>query len=203
LSKLGGRLAFACIPFAVFACVVDNGSGSDPYASGGSGSAGSTGVVATDGSPSAHPMNVSIDTNQTMNVAPGDGVGVFVEYDSGGNWNVWWTCDSRVDPTNTACGFDVKITAQSGALTNLVPQTLAAGDAITQPTPASVEATTTTSTGTDGFTFTTSPGAEILLDASIGGQHNGNFVFFVQGGKVNDGFSGTLTDPIYMQGSAP
>jgi hypothetical protein len=148
-------------------------------------------------------MTALIDTNQTMNVAPGQGVGVFVEYDSGGNWNVWWTCDSSIDSANPACTFDVKMTAQSGEITNLTPQKLESGDAVTQPTSASLEATTTTSTGTDGVTFTTTPGAQILLDATVGGQHDGRYVFFVQGGKVDDGYSGTVTDPIYMQGSTP
>ncbi len=203
-SKLGGLVALACVPFAVVACIVDNGPSNPPVetSSGGGTLGNTTGPAGTgDGAPSAHPMTALIDTNQTMNVAPGQGVGVFVEYDTGGNWNVWWTCDTSIDPANPSCAFDVKITAQSGVITNLATSKLEPGDSVTQPTGASLEATTTTSTGSDGVTFTTAPGERILLDASISGQHDGNFVFFVQGGQINDGHHGAVTDPIYMQGS--
>jgi hypothetical protein len=148
-------------------------------------------------------MSIVIDTNQTMKVNAGQGVGVFVEYDTGGHWNVWWTCDSSVDSSNPACTFDIKITAQTGTITAVAPQSLASGDSVAQPTSSSVVATTTTSTGSPGFTFSTSPGAQILLDAAVGGQHDGAFIFWVQDGQVDDGFQGTPTDPIFMQGSTP
>jgi hypothetical protein len=205
-SKLARLLSLACVPFAVVACIVDNGPDQAPYGapSSGGGTVGGTGSTSSpgDGAPSAHPMTAIIDTNQTMDVRPGQGVGVFAEYDTGGNWNVWWTCDSSVDSSNPACAFDVKITAQSGQITNLVNQKLETGDSVTQPTTGSLEAITTTSTGTDGVTFTTTPGAQILVDATIGGEHDGQFIFFVQDGHINDNYAGTVTDPIYMVGSS-
>jgi hypothetical protein len=200
-SKLAGLFLMVCAPLAAVACVVDSGPDSRPYddSSGG----GPAGSATSDGSPSAHPMTAIIDTDQTMQVNPGQGVGVFVEYDTGGNWNVWWTCDTSIDSSNPACAFDVKVTAESGAITNLASSKFASGDVLTQADPGSWEATTTTSTGSDTVTFTTTPGARILLDATIGGQHDGQFIFFVQGGKVNDGFKNPVTDPIYMHGSEP
>ena len=204
-SKLRGLLALGCVPFAVFACVMDSTSSGCSSVSAVGGAVGTpteTGPSG-DGAPSAHPMNGVIDTNQTMNVKAGLGVGVFVEYDSGGNWNVWWTCDTTVDPTNPACAFDVKVTAQTGAIENVASQSLGTGDTVTQPTTSSLEAITSTTTGNPGFTFSTTPGAEILLDATVGGQHDGAFIFWVQDGVVDDGYQGTPTDPIYMQGSTP
>jgi hypothetical protein len=204
-SKLMGLAGLVAVPFLVFACVVDNGpSSGDGYGYSGSGGTTSTGYPSADGgAPSAHPMTVAIDTNQTMSAAPGQGVGVFVTYDTGGNWNVWWTCDTDVDTSNPPCAFDVKITAQSGAITNVVPQKLEGTDAITQTSAASVEGITTTTTGTDGLTFTTEPGAKILLSATVGGQYDGRFIFFVEQGQIRDSYTGTVTDPIYMTGSAP
>ncbi len=137
-----------------------------------------------------------------MTAAPGQGVGVFTEYDSGGAWHIWWTCDSSVDTQNPPCQFDVKVSVATGAIALPAAQGFQASDKLTI-TPTQLEATTLTSTSTDGLTFQTSPGATITLSATVGGQYDGRFIFFVEGGKVDDGFTGTVTDPIQLQGSTP
>lgn len=202
-----GRLAFVVsVPVFVVACVVDSTTPASGSSGGGSvegaGPTGTSTGPAGDSSPSDHPILALVDTDQTMSATPGQGVGVFTEYDHGGQWHVWWTCDSSVDTTNPACQFDVKVSVQSGAITNATAQGLEASDTFSA-SPLEIEAVTTTSTGTDGFVFATAPGAVITLSATMGGQYYGGFLFFVEGGKVNDGFSGTLTDPILLQGSSP
>jgi len=58
--------------------------------------------VDTDPPPSLpEPMLVGIDTDQTVDAVPGEGVGLFVEYSSGGNWLLWTTCDTNY--SNVAC----------------------------------------------------------------------------------------------------
>ena len=62
---------------------------------------------------------------------------------------------------------------------------------------------TTTGAEIHGFTFDTDPGAVITLEATSGGQHGGQYFFFVQNGQVNGGYSGTLTDPLMLEGTKP
>jgi len=68
---------------------------------------------------------------------------------------------------------------------------------------SSITAQTTTTTAVQGVNFTTSPGATITLSASLGGEYSGSFLFFVQDGKVNGGYTGLLTDPLELRPSSP
>jgi len=195
------RFAFVvAVPVLVVACEVEASQPSAPEVSSGGGPFPSASIDA--GGPSEYPILAPIDTNLTMTAAPGQGVGVFTEYASGGTWTVWWTCDSLVDNQNPPCQFDVKISVQTGTI--LAPATNGFQPADTFTSSATqIEGVTTTSTGSDGVTFQTEPGATITLSATVGGQYDGRFIFFVEGGKVDDGFTGTVTDPILLQGSKP
>jgi hypothetical protein len=51
--------------------------------------------------------------------------------------------------------------------------------------------------------FDTDPGATITLTATVGGLYNGQFLFWVQGGQVNGGYTGTVTDPLMLVGATP
>ncbi|MBX3261762.1 MAG: hypothetical protein KIS78_06580 [Labilithrix sp.] len=146
------------------------------------------------------PMLVEVDADQTMNAVGGEGVGVFIEYARGGHWHVWWTCDTT--ETGQSCDFSVSATAASGNVTNLDLTELAGGYA-TSPNPSRVEASSTTTTEVHGVRFDTNPGAVITVDAAVGGLKDGAFLFFVQDGKVNGGFTGKLTNPLQLQGNAP
>jgi hypothetical protein len=145
-------------------------------------------------------MLVQVDTDQTMHEAGGDGVGVFVEYGKGGHWHLWWTCDTS--RTQQSCDFAVGAAAASGNVSN-VNATDLAGGFVASATPSRVDARSTTTTEVHGIRFDTAPGVAITVDASIGGVKNGAFLFFVQNGKVNGGFAGTLTDPLELQGTTP
>ena len=154
---------------------------------------------------STTPVLVDVDTGRTMSAQPGDGLGVFVEYQAGGHWHIWWTCDTN--KTNQSCPMDVKITmpaASTGQFSNAKAD--GASPSGTSPliaTPTQLESVTTTTTGIDGMTFDTGAGAIITLEASIGSLKDGSFIFFVQNGKINGGFTGKLTDPLELEGSAP
>jgi hypothetical protein len=145
------------------------------------------------------PMLVVVDTDRVMNATPGDGVGVFTEYRSGGHWRIWWTCDTN--KTSQSCAFTVTVT--SGAISNVAGISLQTGDAVVQVDPTDAEANTTTTTSVQGMTFDTPPGATITLDAQIDTQHSGEILFFVQDGKINGGYMGTLTDPLQLEPLTP
>ena len=187
----------------LLACTVESQTGSSGagYGSGGSSSSSSGGGTTTSSGGSTQPMLVDVDPNRTMNASPGEGVGVFTQYETGGHWDIWWTCDTS--KTSLPCAFDVTVTVSTGTIANVAGQTLAAAEAPTQASTQSVELVTTTTTGIDGMTFDTDAGAIITLTATVGGVYDGSFLFFVQDGAINGNYSGTITDPLMLQGKTP
>jgi hypothetical protein len=151
-------------------------------------------------------MLVDVDPNRTMTATPGQGVGVFTEYQTGGHWHVWWTCDTS--KTDLGCSFDVNVSVASGTIANLAGQTLGTSDRLAQASPQQIEATTTTTTAVNGMTFDTPLDASgdvpiITLQAKLNGQADGSFLFFVQGGKINGGYPDPVTDPLMLEPSTP
>jgi hypothetical protein len=203
-------LAFGGIVSAalLMGCTVQDGSGSSGgesgYAGGSSSSSGG-GTSSSGSSTPTQPMLVDVDPNRTMNATPGNGVGVFTQYETGGHWNVWWTCDTS--KTSLPCAFDVTVTVSTGTIANVAGETLEAAEAPTQATTQSVELVTTTTTGIDGVTFDTvvPAGATpiIRLDAKLNGLDDGQYLFFVQDGQINGNYAGTLTDPLMLEPSSP
>jgi hypothetical protein len=162
---------------------------------------GTTTVQADGGAITTQPILVDVDPDKTLTAAPGQGVGVFVEYQTGGHWHVWWTCDTT--KTSLNCVFDVKGSVDSGALANVQAEAFEPADTLSSPSAQSFEAKTTTTTAVDGVRFDAPLGATLTVDAAIGGLRDGSFYFFVQNGQVNGGYTGRLTDPLKFEASTP
>ncbi len=204
---LGGILAAGLL----MACGDQSESGGGYGYAGGSSSGSGTASSSSGGSSSSssgastQPMLVDVDPNRTMNATPGNGVGVFTQYESGGHWNVWWTCDTS--KTNLPCAFDVTVTVSTGTIANVAGQALETSDTLTQPSTQDIEVVTTTTTGVDGVTFDTvvPAGATpvITLNAKLNGLDDGQYLFFVQDGQINGNYAGTLTDPLMLEPSSP
>jgi len=177
------------------------------------------GLISGDGSASSMPMLVKVDPNAPMTQTPGQGVGVFTQYDTGGHWYVWWTCDTSL--SNDACDFAINISVAHGDITNARPQNFLEADLLsgggagstlpeggtpdaesTEGSPA-LHATTTTTTTVQGVYFDTAPGAVITLSAALSGEYSGSFLFFVQDDEVNGNYKGMLSDPLELQSSSP
>jgi hypothetical protein len=156
---------------------------------------------------SPNPMLVEVDSDQVMAISAGDGVGVFVEYGTGGHWHVRWTSDTNA--SQVARSFDLRFTVSSGSFSNFGSEGFAATDQLytTGDAPQSLEAITVTSGTIEGLHFDTAPGSVVLIDALVDGLHQlpgvSTFLFFVQDGRVNGGFQGTLTNPLMFQGKTP
>lgn len=148
-------------------------------------------------SPS-RPMLVEVDSDQIMEAAGGDGVGVFVEYGRGGHWRIWWTCDTNL--TSQLCDFAV--TARADTLSEVDASALPLA-AVKHASSTRVVVKTLTTRDAHALRFDTAPGDVITVEATIDGLKDGSFFFFVQDGEVNGGFSGKLTNPLQLQGSAP
>ncbi len=188
--------ALFVIASAAFAIACSDGQSNDPY---GYGSAPSPSATTTPSSVT--PILVDVDTGKTMNAAPGDGVGIFVEYAAGGQWHVWWTCDTN--KTNESCAFNIKIAAKTGSMSDLALSGAAQGDNLQQTDTQTLIATTTTTSNAVDVKFTGDPGGTIEIEAAVGGVDDSSFFFFVQDGTVNGGYAGTLTDPLRFEGNSP
>jgi hypothetical protein len=199
-------LGLAAIASLIIACVVQDDHSPPPqpgYVGGGPSSGGSSGSGAG-GGQSASPILVDVDNDKTMNAAPGDGVGVFIEYGTGGHWHVWWTCDTNVNTQGAlTCDFTIRATVTDGAITVVKDQTPKGATRLTGTPTQELDAVTTTGAEVHGVYFDAKPGAVITLEAQIGGQEDGRYFFFVQNGQVNGGFAGTLTDPLMLEGAKP
>ncbi len=197
-----GAMALAAATAALMAgCFVgsssSSSSGSAPSSGGGVGYASSSG-----GGPSGQPMLVVVDTGGVFNPPqPGQGVGVFTEYQAGGHWHVSWTCDTSV--TGLDCPFTIAVSVNQGTIANVTNQLSSTGSQLSQPSAVELSASTTTTTAADGVLFDTLPGATITLEVQVNGADNGAFLFFVQEHAVNGGYKGTLTDPLMLQPSTP
>jgi hypothetical protein len=148
------------------------------------------------------PLTVVIDTNQTMSQKGGQGVGVFVQYTSGGHWHVWWTCDTSL--SGLPCDFAVRMTGTSiaNAITQFDPAET--GDALATSTPEELDVTAHTTTGIDAIDFDAAPGADLKVDLSVSGLRDGAFFFFVQNGQIDGNFPPSkLTDPLVFEPSTP
>lgn len=150
--------------------------------------------------PSPTAATVLVDTDKTMTAIGGQGVGVFVEYRSGGDWHVWWTCDTQ--KSSRSCNFAVTIGATGDGFVTTTDGAPSHDIGVTGGTDSTVFRTATT-TQVHDVTFSTTPGASVLMGATIDGTASPEYFFFVQDGKVNGGFRGTLTNPVYFQPKSP
>jgi hypothetical protein len=148
--------------------------------------------------PVVQPLTVLIDTDQTMTATGGDGVGVFVEYATGGQWRLWWTCDTT--HSNLSCGFTIggNVEVGAGGIRNLT------GDSAAQLVNGGLSISSTTATEVHEIGFDTNAGTKLTLDARVQGiDPSTSFFFFVQDGKINGGFKGKLTNPLIFQPTTP
>lgn len=176
------RMAVAMSFPALAACVVSHGDGGQPPPQ------------------TTQPVTVVVDTNQTMKVQGGQGVGVFVEYAAGGHWHVYWTCDSAL--SGLPCDFELIISGKSIANPKAI-QFEPTADAFQSTAPDTLRVITHTTTDIDGLDFDATPGADMKIDSTVSGLRDGRFFFFVQNGQVDGNFQGTLSDPLIFEPSTP
>ncbi|MFO0760848.1 MAG: hypothetical protein U0359_30505 [Byssovorax sp.] len=152
------------------------------------------------------PREVSITPDKTLDSPPGEGVGMFVEYATGGHWHVYTTCDSLVtsnnDGSQVSCAFDAFFTVVdgSGKITNAVGENLEGKDAVTVAGDGTVHLFADTDTDTDGITFDTAPGAVIELEAYLDGNPEPRFIYWFGDTILH---AGAPTDPVQFRPSAP
>lgn len=135
---------------------------------------------------------VVVDTGASMSAAPGAGVGMFVEYDEGGHWTVFTTCDT--ERSGADCEFDILVTAidPRTRIDNVEGFELSTADTFTQSSDT-INLVTLTSFGMNGMFFDTTPGAEIEIDVLIDGIPQPEYVYTVSNGRLVEGVE---TNPV-------
>lgn len=191
--KLGTLLAVAaCLGAASGGCILVDDS-----------SPGGGGYNTPPDETPVDPQLVTIDADATVSADPGEGVGVFVEYTTGGHWRVFTACDYNT-PTNPGypCTFDVFATPlDKGAdISNAKGEELSGYDTISLQSDGSVHLYAENTVGLNGVTFDTPPGATIELEVYLDGQANPRFIYWVGKDVLH---TGAPTNPLDFQPSEP
>jgi len=143
--------------------------------------------------PTTTPPRVSIETGRALHAEPGGGAGVFITYATGGQWKVFWTCDTKVVPQH-ACKFELAVgTLGIQEISSLPTTALVESDATT------FRAKTITTTTIDSVNFRTEPGTAIAITMRIDDKVMPNLIWYVSDGKLTTAPS----DPIELVPSAP
>jgi hypothetical protein len=145
------------------------------------------------------PKQVAITPDKTLNADPGSGVGIFVEYATGGHWHVWTTCDTNI--SKVSCDFEAFAIPEKGAkISNVQAEALESGDVAEQMKDGSAHLSTSTSTELDGMTFDATPGAVVELEVYFDGAPDSRVVFWYGAETLH---TGAPTDPVDFLPDAP
>jgi hypothetical protein len=144
-----------------------------------------------------------------VGLEPGSGIGVGVEYAEGGLWSVSVTCDTSL--TGESCNYDLLVsTDEDSGITAFEGVALESDDILSAPDDFAVSAVLATGDDTDGFGFTTAPGATVRVSALLYDPHgNGGpldwsddprFISWVGDGAVH---RGAPTNPVDLAPNRP
>lgn len=145
-----GLLASGAV-LGVCACVEPD---ADPYASG------------DVPRPIEGVVELAIDGGGQIELEPGDGIGVAVEYAEGGQWSLRTACDTPL--SGERCSYDILVsTDETAPITAFAGVSLEESDGVSALDEFAVAATFDTGDDTDGLGFTTSPGATVRVSALL------------------------------------
>jgi hypothetical protein len=151
--------------------------------------------------PLEAPKQVLIEPNKALEVraGEGEGVGLFVEYASGGHWHLWTSCDTNL--SGAVCNFSAFVKVVDGAeITNLKGEELETTDVVEDLGNGTIHLSAQTSSEFDGISFDTTEGAAIELDAYLDDEPDPHIVYWFGEGVLHQG---APTNPIDFKPSAP
>ena len=138
------------------------------------------------------PQQVAITPDKTLQADPGKGVGIFVEYATGGRWHVWTSCDT--DQSSVSCNFEVFAIPEQGArISNVQAEGLEGGELAEELTDGSAHLSASTASEFDGMTFEATPGAVVELEVYFDGVPDSRVVFWFGNDTLH---TGAPTDPV-------
>ncbi len=140
--------------------------------------------------PSSDIAVANIDTDATMsNIVAGAGVGMFVEYATGGAWKLQFTCDTN--DANLSCPWTVQAqTLDTSEISGISDSKISQSSSylITYET-------VTTKADVDSFTFQTSAGTPVGFDVWLKYEdYPHRYVFWIGDGALNSGITSPSFD---------
>jgi hypothetical protein len=141
---------------------------------------------------------VTVDTGQALTTTVGEGTGVFVEYQAGGHWHVWVSCDTVL--TGYGCAYDVTAQVFGGSVSNVRGEELESGDVAGSQCADTAYLSVNTGSNLDGMTFDAPAGANIRVTAALGGAIYKDLIYWVGGGVAHNDAN---SNPLDLTPSAP
>jgi hypothetical protein len=151
--------------------------------------------------PATEPQLVVIDAGAVITAEPGEGVGLFVEYQAGGLWRLWTSCDTNY--SNAVCAFDIVVSVDtSSELIAITGEELEGLDeaGIFDGEQGAGYFLAETDSNMDGMTVETTPGAILRVDLILDGQPEARFIYWYGEGVLHQG---APTNPIDFEPSEP
>ncbi|MEZ4311387.1 MAG: hypothetical protein R3F14_25400 [Polyangiaceae bacterium] len=129
---------------------------------------------------------VNIQPDRVLEATPGEGVGIFVEYQTGGFWKVWTTCDTFT--SKQVCSFDIfASTREAKDLRVFGTEDVEGFDQLIDLGNGAVELLADTDSDTDALLLEVEPGAPLDLEVYIDGQSAQPFVYWVSDDVIHAG----------------
>jgi hypothetical protein len=129
------------------------------------------------------PLYVTIDADQILHTDIGNGVGLFVEYATGGGWRLWTSCDTNV--SGEVCSFQAHVIGSS-PFSNVTP-TFDPGDTVELVAADELWFYAQTGSESDGVDFASDPGAPVELELWLDGYIDPQYIYWVGDGVVHEG----------------
>jgi hypothetical protein len=153
-------------------------------------------------------VELGIDRDGQVQLEPGQGVAVAVQYGEGGSWQVTTACDTTL--SGTRCDYDIVVSTDDDAsIDGFMAQSLEEADELRAPDAFALSAVLDTGEDIDGFSFTTPPGATVRVSALLYDpgfdswfewSDDPRFISWVGGGAVH---RGAPTNPVDLTPDRP
>lgn len=128
----------------------------------------------------------TIDIDAPLETDLGEGVGLFVEYQAGGRWRFFTTCDTAL--SDFECYFDVVISSvEPGSFLGLIPEEIESDDTLELIGQDTLRFRGWTSTDTDGFSVDTEPGGTLQIDLLLDGECGNRYLYWMGDGAIHAG----------------
>lgn len=129
---------------------------------------------------------VSIQPDQVLDAKPGEGVGIFVEYATGGKWHVWTTCDTFV--SKQVCSFQIYAGARRAQeLLAYATDDVEGFDEVSDLGDGTVQLLVDTDSDTDHLLLELNEGSQLQLEVYLDGQSAESFVYWVSDDVIHAG----------------
>lgn len=129
-----------------------------------------------------------IDADRALQTQLGEGVGLFVEYYTGGTWILWTSCDSYL--TDVACDFQVHVLSGS-SLGEVTSADFEQGDDIDVVSSDELWFYAITSTDSETLQLEAAPGEVLEVELWLDGYVEPRFIYWIGDGMVHEGASGS------------